>query len=64
MLSDSPFYVAAKSARFDCFGKMPPSGAERHETTRKGRTLRIIAAAGVTLLVVALAVLFFKWVFS
>ena len=26
--------------------------------------LRIVAAAGVTLLVVALAVLFFKWVFS
>ena len=26
--------------------------------------IRIIAAAGATLLVVALAVLFFKWVFS
>jgi hypothetical protein len=26
--------------------------------------LRIVAAAGVTLLVVVLAVLFFKWVFS
>jgi len=36
-----------------------------HETTRaRDELLRIVAAAGVTLLVVVLAVLFFKWVFS
>jgi hypothetical protein len=28
-LSDSPFYVAAKSARFDCFSKMKREGPAR-----------------------------------
>jgi hypothetical protein len=36
----------------------------RMKLPARDELLRIIAAAGVTLLVVALAVLFFKWVFS
>ena len=45
-------------------GKPADADENRMKLPARDELLRIIAAAGVTLLVVALAVMFFMWVFS